>query len=62
MVKTIAFLITAIALAVSGVKLAQYAEADDAPGGVVVGWVLVIGALVLGVKVLQRISASRRRE
>jgi hypothetical protein len=44
----------ALALAVGGVALARYAEADDAPGGVVIGWVLVIGAVALGVRALQQ--------
>jgi len=52
--KTIVMLLIALALAVGGVALARYAEADDAPGGVVIGWVLVIGAVALGVKALQQ--------
>ncbi len=52
--KSIVMLITALAIAAGGIALARYAEADDAPGGVVMGWVLVIGAGVLGVRALQR--------
>jgi hypothetical protein len=51
--KSTLMLITALVIAASGVALARYAEADDAPGGVVIGWVLVIGAVALGVKSLQ---------
>lgn len=51
--KSITFFLVAIALAVGGVALARYAEADDAPGGVVMGWLLVGSAVVLGVKGLQ---------
>ena len=46
--KLIATLMLALALAVGGVLLAQYAEADDAPGGVVIGAVIVIGAVAIG--------------
>jgi hypothetical protein len=51
--KKIAILIIAVVIAGLGVKLSRYAEADDAPGGVVMGWVMVIGAVGLGVKGLQ---------
>ena len=50
MTKTIAMLLIALVIAGSGVALARYAEADDSPGGVVIGWVLVLGAVVLGVR------------
>ena len=51
--KTIAMLLLAIALAAGGVALARFAEADDAPGGVVMGWLLVGGGIVLGAMGLQ---------
>jgi hypothetical protein len=54
MIKTIAMLLTALVIAAGGVLLADYAEADDAPGGVVIGWVLVMGAVALGAKALLR--------
>ena len=54
MIKTIAMLLAALVIAASGVALARYAEADDAPGGVVIGWVLVMGAVGLGAKALLR--------
>jgi hypothetical protein len=45
-------LISAIAVAAIGiylgVRLAIYAEADDAPGGVVIGTILALGSLGLG--------------
>ena len=47
MVRTIAMLLVAVVIAVSGVKLARYADADDSPGGMVVGAVMVMGAMAL---------------
>ncbi|HUP21068.1 MAG TPA: hypothetical protein VM778_14110 [Gemmatimonadota bacterium] len=46
-------LVTALAipaLAALGGALVVYAEFDDAPGGVLIGLVLVIGAVALGVR------------
>jgi len=54
MKSAIASVISALALAASGVALAVYAEADDAPGGVVMGWLLVIGAVVIAVRAARR--------
>jgi hypothetical protein len=54
MIRTIAMLLFAFVIAASGVALARYAEADDAPGGVVIGWVLVLGAVALGAKAFLR--------
>ena len=54
MIKTFAMLLIALVIAASGVALARYAEADDAPGGVVIGWVLVIGAVALGARAFRR--------
>ena len=31
-----------------GVSLIRYSEADDAPGGVVIGYLLIAGALLAG--------------
>jgi hypothetical protein len=39
---------------VTAVPLILYSEADDAPGGVVIGMLLIIGAAALGFKVLLR--------
>jgi uncharacterized membrane protein YedE/YeeE len=45
-------LISAIVVAATGiylgVRLAIYAEADDAPGGVLIGMLLMLGSLALG--------------
>ena len=54
MMKTIAILCIALAIAASGVALSRYAEADDAPGGVVIGWGLVMGAVALGARAVLR--------
>ena len=37
-----------------GVSLITYSEADDAPGGVVLGYLLIGGALLLGVWTARR--------
>ena len=47
MIRTIAMLLVAVVIAVSGVKLARYADADDSPGGMVVGGMIVMGAMAL---------------
>jgi hypothetical protein len=52
--KTFLMLLTALGIAAGGVALARYADADDSPGGMVIGWVLVIGAVALGVRALQQ--------
>ena len=52
--KTIAMLILALAIAASGVALSRYADADDSPGGMVIGWLIVLGAVVLGARAFQR--------
>jgi hypothetical protein len=49
MFRTIAMLLLALVIAYGGVALARYAEADDAPGGVVLGGLMVLGAAALGV-------------
>jgi hypothetical protein len=54
MIKTIALLLIALVIAASGVALVRYAEADDSPGGVVIGWVLVMGAVALGARAFLR--------
>jgi hypothetical protein len=52
--KTIAIVLVAIVVAFLGFRLAQYSEADDAPGGVVIAGVMMLGAVVLVVKTLRR--------
>jgi hypothetical protein len=54
MIKTIAMVVLAVVIATGGVLLARYAEVDDAPGGVVIGWLIVVAAVVLAVKAFQR--------
>lgn len=58
MQKSPARLITAVAVAVTGIyfgiKLGVYAEADDAPGGVVIAAVLMLGSLALGLWIALR--------
>jgi len=54
MMKTAATLLIALVMAASGVALARYCEADDAPGGVIIGGLLVVGAVALGVRAFQR--------
>ena len=54
MAKTIATLIFAVVIAGGGVLLSRYADADDSPGGVVIGWLLVIGGVALGARSLLR--------
>jgi membrane protein DedA with SNARE-associated domain len=59
---SVARLLTAILIAAAGitlgVKLAIYAEADDAPGGVVIGGILVLGSLVAGTAIALRRSRN----
>ena len=62
MVKSIAILLVALLVAAGGVALARYAEADDAPGGVIIAFLLIIGAVVVGVRVVQGMTDSRRRD
>lgn len=58
MPRSAARLITAIAVAATGiylgVSLAVYAEADDAPGGVVLAGMLMFGSLALGIWIALR--------
>jgi hypothetical protein len=49
-------LAAALGIAALGVAVMVYAEADDAPGGVLFGVLLIVGAFVLGVR-----AAARRR-
>ena len=58
MVKSAARLVSATLIAATGIyfglRLAVYAEADDAPGGVVMGVLLMFGSLALGVWIALR--------
>jgi len=58
--KTIAMLLAAVVIATGGVLLSRYADADDSPGGMVIGWVIVLGAVVLAVRALARREPSSR--
>ena len=50
--KKVLIILAAVIVAYAGYTLAGFADADDAPGGVVIGWLLVIGALGFAVKAL----------
>jgi hypothetical protein len=50
----VAILATALGIAATGVALIVYSEADDAPGGVLIGILFIVGALALGVRTAQR--------
>jgi hypothetical protein len=54
MIKTIATLLIALVIAWGGVALVRYSDADDAPGGMVIGSVVVLGAVVLGARAFSR--------
>ena len=62
MITKIAMLLMALVTGAGGVYLAQFAEADDSPGGVVIGMVVVISAVVLGVMALRPTAGSRQRD
>ncbi|MDF1602890.1 hypothetical protein [Nocardioides sp. YIM 152315] len=47
-------LLLAVLVALLGVGAAAYGEADDAPGLVLIGGVVVLAALWLGVRVVRR--------
>jgi ABC-type uncharacterized transport system permease subunit len=49
----IALLIVALGVYL-GVRLIRYSDADDAPGGIVLGCLLIVGALLLGVWIARR--------
>lgn len=59
MIKRLAILLIAVITAAGGVFLAQFAEADDSPGGVLIAIVVMIGAVVLAVIGLKRNAVSR---
>jgi hypothetical protein len=51
--KKIAMLLAAVVIIGAAIALARYSEADDAPGGVVIAGLMIIGAVALGVRGLQ---------
>jgi uncharacterized integral membrane protein len=54
MVKTALILLIALVQVAAGFFLAAFSEADDAPGGVVMAIIVVIGAVILAVMAVQR--------
>jgi hypothetical protein len=48
MLKLFALLVAAV-MAYGGILLARFAEADDAPGGVLIGMVIIMGAVALAI-------------
>jgi len=46
-------LIVAVIVAALGVAFAIYAGRDDSPGGVLLGLLLIVGAVVLGVRAIR---------
>lgn len=50
----VATLATALAIAAIGGALMVYSEADDAPGGVLIGILSIIGAFALAVRAARR--------
>jgi membrane protein DedA with SNARE-associated domain len=52
--RVIAGIVVAAAGIYLGASLAVYAEADDAPGGVLLGMILMVGALALGLWIALR--------
>lgn len=57
--------VTAILVAATGIylglSLALYAEADDAPGGVLIAMILMFGSLALGVWIALRRARNSRQ-
>jgi hypothetical protein len=53
MIKTIVLLLISVVTAAGGVFLGMFAEADDAPGGVVIAGVVILAAIILAVMAIQ---------
>jgi hypothetical protein len=53
-VSDVATVLAVATMAALGGALAVYAEYDDSPGGVLIGFFLIIGAVALGVMAAQR--------
>jgi hypothetical protein len=58
LIKSILILLIALVMAYGGVALSRYADKDDSPGGMVIGWAVVAGAVLIGVKALQRRNSA----
>jgi hypothetical protein len=52
--KSFVMVTIAVGIAALGVALMRYAEADDAPGGVVFGFLMIVGAFALVVRTVWR--------
>jgi hypothetical protein len=52
MLRTAATLLVMFAVVAAGVAISRYADADDAPGGMVFGWALITVAVVVGLRSL----------
>jgi hypothetical protein len=48
--KRVVMLLAAVVIIGAAIALGRYSEADDAPGGVVIAAVMIIGGAALGVK------------
>lgn len=54
LIRSIALLLFALVIAFGGVMLTMFANADDSPGGMLIGWVVVGGAVFIGAQAFQR--------
>lgn len=52
MTKTVVKVVLGLTLVGLGIALSVYAEADDSPGGVLIGAALAAGGLALGIKAM----------
>jgi hypothetical protein len=52
--KRVAMLLAAVVIIGAAIALGRYSEADDAPGGVVIAAVMILGAAALAVKGFQQ--------
>jgi hypothetical protein len=52
--KYVVVAIVALLVIALGVAAIVYGEADDSPGGQLIGVLLIVGALVLGVRMVRR--------
>jgi hypothetical protein len=56
------YFVVAVVIGRFGIAIAAFGEADDAPPAVLLGWALVIGAVVLGgLGVAHAVRAVRRQ-
>jgi len=62
MLKKVAILIISLVTGMGGFFLAQYGQADDAPGAALIAIVVVIGAVALATIALKRTAAVGRSD